>query len=137
MRAVLDVNVIIAAVLAPARPPAKLFRAWLQGEYELVVSAHLLEELERALAYPKLRKRVSQTQAEQLADLLRRGGEVRHDPAGAPPLRSPDPGDDYVIALAASARAVIVSGDAHLLGLGGGDFPVYTPAAFLELLEAR
>ncbi len=136
MRAVLDVSVVIAAALAPAGPPAELLRAWLHGRYELVVSAQLLKELERALAYPKLRKRVTQAESQQLVDLLRAEGEVHADPAGSPPVRSPDPGDDYLIALAVSARAVIVSGDAHLLGLEG-DFPVYTPAAFLDLLEEK
>ena len=109
-------------------------RAWLDGAYELVVSPLLLEELEWALGYPKLRARIPDAEAQELLGLLRRGGDVRDDPTGPPPVRSPDPGDDYLIALAATTQAVIVSGDRHLLGLGE-EMPVFTPAAFLALLE--
>lgn len=135
MRAVLDPNVVISAVLAPGVSPARVLRSWLDGAYELVVSELLLAELERALAYPKLRKRIDPAEATELVDLLRRQAELLEDPADAPAVRSPDPGDDYLIALAAVGQAVIVSGDRHLLGLAGR-VPVYAPAAFLELLEA-
>ena len=135
MRAVLDPNVVISAVLAPAGSPARVLRSWLDGAYELVVSVLLLAELERAFAYPKLRRRIDPAEASDLVELLRRQAELFEDPADPPAIRSPDPGDDYLIALAAGGQAVIVSGDSHLLGLVGR-VPVYSPAAFLELLEA-
>jgi len=134
VRAVLDPNVIISAVLSPSGSPAKVVRAWLGGGYELVVSPLLLEELARALGCPKLRARVTDAEAQELLDLLRGGGDVRDDPTGPPPIRSPDPGDDYLIALAAAAQALIVSGDRHLLGLNES-MPVYTPTEFLALIE--
>ena len=135
MRAVLDVNVIISALLSPEGSPATVLRAWLDGAYELVVSPQLLAELERALSYPKLRKRISTTEGANLIDLIRRGARLLDDPEDPPSdLRSPDPGDDYIIALAASVPAVIVSGDDHLLGLAE-HLPVYSPAAFLDFLS--
>jgi len=134
VRAVLDPNVIISAVLSPSGSPAKVMRAWLDGAYELIVSPLLLEELERALGYPKLRARVTDAETQELLELLRRGADVRDDPTGPPPVRSPDPGDDYLIALAAASHALIVSGDRHLLGLSEA-VPVYAPAAFLTLIE--
>lgn len=136
MRAVLDPNVIISALLAPGGSPAKILRAWIEGAYELVVSPVLLAKLERALAYPKLAKRISRGDAEALIDLLRREGELLEDPANPPRVSSPDAGDDYLIALAEAARAVIVSGDGHLLGLTDS-LPVHSPAAFLEFLEGH
>ncbi len=39
------------------------------------------------------------------------------DPQDPPSTRSPDPGDDYLIALGAVAQADIVSGDRHLPAL--------------------
>ncbi|TMD08021.1 MAG: PIN domain-containing protein [Chloroflexi bacterium] len=42
MRAVLDPNVLISAILAPTGVPAALLRHWLDGEFELVVSERLL-----------------------------------------------------------------------------------------------
>ena len=134
MRAVLDPNVIISAVLSPSGAPARVMTAWLEGGYELVISPLLLEELERALSYPKLRKRITEAETRELLDLLRREADLRDDPAGSPPVRSPDPGDDYLITLAAATHSIIVSGDRHLLGLSD-ELPVYTSAAFLALIE--
>jgi putative PIN family toxin of toxin-antitoxin system len=136
VRAVLDPNVIISALLAPQGSPAKVFRAWLDGAYELVVSSLLLAELERALGYRKLQKRIQPAEAAELVELLQREADLLEDPTDAPEVRSPDPGDDYLIALAAAGRAVIVSGDDHLLGLRN-ELPVYSPADFLALLEGN
>lgn len=136
MRAVLDVNVIISALFSPRGAPAGTLRAWLQGEFELVVSPALLAELERALAYPKLAKRITATDSEELLELLSRGAVRLNDPADPPPVRCADPDDDYVISLAAGARAVIVSGDRHLTDLAG-QLPVYTPPQFLDLLAEQ
>ena len=130
MKAVLDPNVLISALLAPGGAPARALLAWLHGSYELVVSPLLLAELERALAYPKLRARVRSEEASELLDLLRRHGELVPDPGAAFRIRSPDPGDDYLIALAAASGALLVSGDGHLLTLAD-QLPVCSPAAFL------
>ncbi len=51
-------------------------------------------------------------------------------------MRSTDPGDDYLIALASAERAVLVSGDTHLLDLAN-EIPVYSPRQFLGLLAER
>lgn len=132
MRAVVDPNVLIAAVLSPGGAPARLLARWLPGDYELVVSDALLAELERALAYPKLRKTIPAEQASELVELLRHGGTHAADP-DEPAARSPDSGDDYLLALAESARAMLVSGNRHLLGLAER-FPVRSPRDFLESL---
>lgn len=133
MRAVLDPNIIIAALLSPAGSPAAVLRAWVSGACELVVSPQLLAELERALGYPKLAERVSPVEVQELLGLLRHEADLREDPSGPPPVRSSDPGDDYLIALAAATQAVIVSGDRHLLDLDK-EIPVYSAAAFLAAI---
>lgn len=135
MRAVLDPNVLISALLTAGGSPAKVLLAWLDGAYDLVVSPLLLAALKRALGYPKIAARIEATEAAELISLLRRQADVLDDPRRAPRITSPDPGDDYLIALAEAARAVIVSGDSHLLGLAG-ELPVYSPTEFLAVLEA-
>jgi len=135
VRAVLDVNVIVAAVLSPNGSPAAVLRRWLEGAYDLVVSPKLLDELERTLGYRKISNRVTSEEAGELLGMLRRNAEVRDDPTNDPPARSADPGDDYLIALAADARAIIVSGDRHLLDLSD-ELPIYAPARFLALIES-
>lgn len=136
VRAVLDVNVIISALLSGRGAPARALRAWLHGEFELVVSPALLTELKRTLAYPKVAERISASDTDELLELLSRSAVLVDDPPGPPPVRSADPDDDYVISLAADARAVIVSGDHHLTDLAG-QIPVYTLAQFLELLAEQ
>jgi uncharacterized protein len=135
LRAVLDPNVIISAALSPGGSPGRVFRYWLKGAYDLVVSPLLLDELERALGYTKLRNRVPADETKELLELLSRAGLAAEDPHSSPEIQSPDPDDDYLIALASISRAVLVSGDKDLLGLSG-QIPVYSPAEFLALIEA-
>lgn len=132
MRAVLDVNVVVAGVLSASGSPARILRAWREGDFEFVASPNLLDELERTMAYPKIRSRVTTADSEALLQRVRAEAVMLEDPAEVHSLRSVDPGDDYLIALAAAAGAVLVSGDRHLLDLAGA-MPVLTPAEFLEL----
>ncbi len=134
MQAVLDANVIISALLAPEGAPAQALREWQTGRFELLVSPLLLAELERALAYPKLRRRIDPQEARAVVEWLALAARVAPDPGGPPPARSPDPDDDYLIALAAAEKALLVSGDDHLLGLAG-QLPICSPAQFLDLLS--
>lgn len=132
MRAVLDPNVIISGLLSPTGNAAHLLRAWEGGEFDLIVSAALLDELRRALGYPKLR-RISEAEADRVVEWLRESATVAEDPDIPPLVGSPDPGDDYLIALAASRQSLLVSGDKHLLDLAER-IPVLEPARFRERL---
>jgi len=50
VRAVLDPNVLVSALLSRSGAPAQIVARWLRGEFELVLSELLLAELGRALA---------------------------------------------------------------------------------------
>ena len=125
---------IISATLSPRGAPGRVFQLWFEGAHELVVSEMLLDELERSFSYPKLRSRVTSAEAQELLEILGRGATLAQDPDKAPDVRSPDPDDDYLIALAAESRSVLVSGDSDLLGLSG-QIPVRSPLEFLEMME--
>ena len=126
MRAVLDPNVLIAALLSPHGTPATLIVRWLAGDYELAVSEQLLDELGRVLAYPKIRARISEEDATEFIERVRANAELIDD-RPTPHARSADPSDDYLLALAEAAHALLVSGDKHLLDLADA-FPILTPA---------
>lgn len=132
MRAVLDPNVLIAALISRTSAPAEVVVRGLAGEFEIVVSDTLLAELREALAAPKLRKRVLPEEAAEFAALLTVHAVPFPDPSPPPP-RSADPDDDYLVALAEHARGVLVSGDRHLLDLAS-ELPVRTPRDFLLML---
>jgi putative PIN family toxin of toxin-antitoxin system len=133
VRAVFDPNVILSGLLSPAASPARLLDAWGRGEFESIASNALLEELERALEYPKLRRHIPEEEAQRVLRWLTESATLVDDPANPPPARSADPGDDSLIALAASREAILVSGDKHLLDLAA-QIPVLAPAHFLEHL---
>lgn len=114
--------------------PAELIRRWRSGDFELIVSDGLLDELARVPEYPKLRPYIDTGEAEALPAALRDEAIVRDEPRDPPPLRSRDPDDDYLIALAATSGAALVSGDADLLDLPG-ELPVFSPQQFLEQLD--
>lgn len=134
MRAVLDVNVLVSALLSRHGAPARILNAWLDGAFELVVSDLLIAELRRALAYPKLRRRITQHEGDELIAVLLRAAVIATDAMDPPPFSSADPGDDYLIALAASTGAILVTGDGHLLELADRA-PIHAPSEFAEMLN--
>lgn len=135
MRALLDVNVFVAGLLSPTGSPAGLLGKWLEGEFELVISDLLLDELEHTLARPKIRRLLDDEETRGFLALLRSGlAERVEDPEEPPSIRSRDPKDDYLIAAARSAQATLVTGDAGLLELSGS-IPVVSPRTFLASLE--
>jgi len=135
VRAVLDPNVIISGALSPRGAPADVLRSLAGGEFELIASQALLEELERARAYPKLRLHISESDAADLVRWVAGSASVVVDPDTDPPVHSRDPNDDYLISLASAHRAALVSGDKDLLALER-KIPVFSPRAFVDLLAA-
>ncbi len=133
MRAVLDPNVVISGAISPRGAPADILRSLAGGEFELIASHALIGELERALAYPKLRPCISESDAADLVRWIAENASVVIDPDADSPVRSRDPDDDYLIVLASAHRAALVSGDKDLLALEGA-IPVFSPRSFLDLL---
>jgi len=134
VRAVLDANVLISAILSPRGSPARLLLAWQAGAFELVVSPALLAELTRAMAYPKLVRLIPPADADAFVTWIAGSAVLAADPERAPLNRSADPNDDYLLALATAEGAVLVTGDGHITVLGDR-LPVRTPADFLASLD--
>jgi putative PIN family toxin of toxin-antitoxin system len=130
-RVVLDCGVFVSALITPSGVSARLLDEVRAGVAEPILSPLLLDELEGVLERDKFRSYVGRDEAQELIGLLRReftvvpdAGDVRHP-------RSNDPDDDYLVALAKSHNAILVSGDKHLLDLAGNGAPVLSPGAFL------
>ncbi len=136
MRVVLDPNVLVAAAISTAGPPRQILTAWIDGRFELAISPALIDELRDVLARPKFRRWISAAMVSELIDGLADDALMLDDPPEQPAV-SPDPDDDYLVALARAASAdYLVSGDRHLLDLDDVHPPVLTPRRFLELLNA-
>jgi uncharacterized protein len=134
VRAVLDPNVLVSAVISPAGAPREILTAWTQGCFDLIVSPQLIGELRDVLARPKFRRWVSTETAVDYLDGLTDAATVIDDPPVQPGL-SPDPDDDYLVTLARAADAhYLVSGDRHLTGLTDPTPPILTPRQFRDRL---
>ena len=58
MRVVLDTNVLLSGLMAPKGVPGRIVAAWIDAQYELVMSLEQVDEVVRVLAYPKIRLRL-------------------------------------------------------------------------------
>lgn len=131
--AVLDPGVLVSALITPNGRPAKLLAQARAGEFDLVLSPLLLAELKDVLRRDKFRRYVDLDMVGDYLELLRADAVVTADPTEPPPLRCSDPDDDYLIALAHSQKAVLVSGGSDLLEMAVGA-PICSPADFLSAL---
>lgn len=129
-RAVLDPGVLVSALITPTGTPAKLLLAARGGSFELIASPLLLEELESVLRREKFRRYVDLDAVGAYLDLLRREAQLAEDPETPSSIRCADPDDEYLVALAHSRNAALVSGDRHLLELAE-KIPVFSPVEFL------
>lgn len=136
LRAVLDVNVLVSALLSPQGRPAAVVAAWRDGRFDLVASPMLVRELDDVRQRRHLVDRIDRHDlAAFLADVMRNAVLV-DDPPPAGHVPS-DPDDDYLITLALAAGAhAVVTGDTALLGLDLDRPRILAPRDFLDALEA-
>ena len=137
VRAVLDANVYISAALRAEGPPGQLIERFLrEAAFEIVVSPAIIDEIVRALNYPKVRKHIRPTLDPELwfEDIV----VLAHVVPGECELAgvSVDPDDDKYIAAAVEGRAsFVVAGDADLLDLKQYEgIRIVTPRAFLAVI---
>ncbi len=136
LRAVLDTHVYVASLLSGDGSPARIVRALNDGVFDAVVCPILLTELTGVLARPKLSDRIPAEDARAFVAWLGRVAVVASDPSDIVAI-TPDPGDDYLLALAhESGAGAVVSGDAHLLGLAHARHHVLAPAVFADLVDS-
>ena len=140
IRAVLDANVYVSAAVRPEGPPGQIIGRFLRGgAFESVISQAIVEEVLRALSYPKVRKYIRPGLDPELwfEDIVVLSQLVAGDRAvhGA----SKDPDDDKYIAAAIEGRAeFVVAGDSDLLDLKDYEsIRIVSPRAFLDFLSSK
>jgi putative PIN family toxin of toxin-antitoxin system len=137
VRLVADTNVVVSGLLWLGNP-GRLLEAASLGRVTLYTSLALLAELSSTLSRPKLARPIMRSGL-TLDDVLGRYLYVTFvvEPSAVPRVVSDDPDDDQVLACALAAQAeLIVSGDKHLLDLGGHyqNIPIVTPAQAVQLI---
>ena len=109
LRAVLDANVYVSAVVRPEGPPGRIIDRFLRGAaFEIVLSPAVVEEVLRALAYPIVRRFIRGAVEPELwfEDIVVLADLVASE--GTPPSVCEDPDDDKYIAAALEGRAAVI-----------------------------
>ena len=138
IKAVLDTNVLVSAVIKPQGKPAQIVDR-LAG-FELLLSNEILEETHVALHYKHIQKRFHPPEEELdmfLAHLRKWATIVKVSGEQVENLIPHDPPDNWVLACAALGGAdYLVSGNDHLVVLQQyRGVQIIRPAAFLEILK--
>jgi len=139
MRAVVDTNLLVSYLITHRSPIAEVIDVHLaRGDFTLVTSPVLLEELDRVLRYPRLHRYYDAETRVRFVALIAALSEIVNLPKEVPRICR-DPADDWIIACAVAGDAdVIVSGDRDLLALGQvGGIPILTASQFLARLRGE
>lgn len=138
MRAVIDTNIFIRALINPRGIVWSLLERWRAGQFTLVYSAAILDEIITVLRRPRMGARYN-IDEDAIEGLRRR---IVGDGAVVVPSRMiracRDPRDDMFLEAAVAGQAdVIISGDQDLLVLDPFEgIRIVGAAAFLVLLDA-
>jgi uncharacterized protein len=131
-RVVCDVGVVISGLISSRGHPSIILDAWRDGIVDIVVSPLWLAEFDRVVIRPKITKRIAPGDAAEFRNAILREAILADDPPALPGV-TPDPGDDYLVALARACGAeILVSGDQHLTELSDPRPPVFTPRRCVE-----
>ena len=147
MRVVIDANVYVSALISSRGAPARIVDRWLSGEFDVLISKPILDEIVRVTAYEKLQKyaRLHENREEfvkllsEQAILVEPGETltvVEVDEADYPPDNREY--NRYVECAVAGDAQYLVSGDPHLLDVGEyRGIRFVSPATFDALLESE
>jgi putative PIN family toxin of toxin-antitoxin system len=106
IRTVMDTNLLVAALKNKKGYPARLLEAWMNDEFELIVSPHVLSEYERVLLSPLVQKNSSWNLSE-VGELVEALKDATIGVPGALALQviAQDPTDDKFFIAAVEGQA--------------------------------
>lgn len=110
MRIVLDTNILVSALIAPAGYPATIYNAWEQGQFSLLTCAEHLGEIRATLQKPRVAAFIEPYKAGRLINQIKK---LAANIVNLPHIRrSADPDDNFLLALAEAGEAdYLVTGD--------------------------
>jgi putative PIN family toxin of toxin-antitoxin system len=139
MRLVLDTNIYVSNLISEKGNPAKIVRWWLEGEFDVLVSQPIIDEILLVSGYERIQKKYAQVRENRLeyAALIAEQA-LWIEPQEKLDVIAADESDNrYVECAVAGGAQYIITGDEHLLELGEYEgIRVLTPAAFVALKEA-
>jgi putative PIN family toxin of toxin-antitoxin system len=118
VRVILDTNILLSGIISSKGTPAKLIESWLDRRFTLISHTIQLDELREVSRRPAIRALIRPADAGRLVNQIRLVAEI---PSDLPSVeRSPDPRDDFLLALCEVGKADwLITGDKDdLLALG-------------------
>jgi putative PIN family toxin of toxin-antitoxin system len=138
MKVVLDANIYVSSLISTQGNPKRIFERWDQNQFDVLVSASIIDEIGRVLRYPRIVKRHGQDAGtiQRFLELLSSQALIV-EPAIVLDVIKEDESDNRYLECAVEGKArYIISGDKHLLDLGEYQgIVILPPAAFVTLLE--
>lgn len=131
---VIDANVLISGLLKGGTP-RRIYLAFKRGEFNLILSSTMFEEIMHVLGCRKFQNLINSEERKELAYFLQTKAKFVTPIESISICREPE--DDHILACAVEAKAdSIVTGDKDLLVLNPfRDISILTPAKFLKLLR--
>lgn len=140
IKVVLDAIQFVSALLKPHSNPAKIVRLVYEGDLTLLLSPAILDELQRVLAYPRIKKLHRRT-PEEIERFFQKLEKIALITPGILSVSAivDDPSDNIYLACAVEGNAgFIVSGGHHLTDLKTyRGIPIVHPATFLKLIAGE
>lgn len=135
IRAVVDTNVLSSGLARSVGSPRFVIDAWTMGAFEIVLSEHILREVERTLANRYFRKLLPPEEATEAVNQLRQEAVVVPISSQVSGIAT-HPEDDLVLATAVSGQVeFLVTGDRQLLKLQQYEgIRIVNAAEFLAIL---
>ena len=117
MRVVLDTNILLSALMVRGTPPDRLYEEWRHGRFQLASTERQIDELRQVVRRPFFVARLKASEVGRMINDIRRLAVMCNTLTAV--SRSPDPNDDYLLALCQAADAdYLITGDkSHLLTL--------------------
>jgi uncharacterized protein len=140
IKVVLDANQFVSTLLKPHCNPAKIVRLVYEGDLTLLLSPAILDELQRVLAYPGVKK-LHRRAPEEIERFFQKLEKIAFVTPGILSVSAivDDPSDNIYLACAVEGNAgFIVSGDQHLTDLKTfRGIPIVNPATFWKLIAGE
>jgi uncharacterized protein len=135
-RVVLDTNILASGAISATGTVSNILDVWRSGQFKVIVSVPILDELERTFQKPYFRRYLTDKQCSSFMLLLRKRATVSKIAVSVHGVAT-HPEDDLIIATAVSAKAdYLVTGDSKIEHLGTYQaVAILSPRRFLRILE--
>jgi hypothetical protein len=138
MRVVLDANIYVSALINAKGNPSRIILAWERGEFDVLISEAILDEIGRVLRFPRIVKRHRQEEnsIQRFLRLLENEA-LLVEPDQALNVIKVDESDNRYLECALEGKAqYVVSGDNHLLDIGEyRGILILAPVVFVAILS--